>query len=81
MSDTQHDDRYDGEDFGDDKYWFNSKTGQVEHGMLSSSLDRIGPFDTAEEAARAPHVLRERSRLWAEEDAAEDNWGGAGGAQ
>ena len=73
-----HDDTYDGEGYGEDKYWFNSKTGQVEHGLLSSSLDRIGPFDTAEAAARAPQVLRERSRLWSHEEAAEDSWGADG---
>ncbi|MGN8025928.1 SPOR domain-containing protein [Microbacterium sp. 22242] len=80
MSDAQHD-GYDGEGFGEAKYWFNSRTGQVEHGLLSSSIDRIGPFDTAEDAARAPEVLKERSKAWAEEDAAEDRWGDSDGAR
>lgn len=59
---------------GDEKYWYNLATGQVEFGMISSSVDRAGPFDTAEEAAHAPQKLEERSRAWAAEDAAEDGW-------
>ncbi|WP_309064350.1 SPOR domain-containing protein [Microbacterium sp.] len=60
---------------GDEKYWYNLSTGEVEFGMQSAAVDRVGPFDTAEEAARAPETLRERSRAWAEEEAAEDGWG------
>lgn len=59
-----------------EKYWYNLATGQVEKGFESPAIDRAGPFDTAEEAARAPEVLRERSRAWAEEEAREDGWGG-----
>jgi hypothetical protein len=58
-----------------EKYWFNLKTGEVEKGFESPSVDRAGPFDTAEEAAAAPEVLRERSKAWAEEDARDDQWG------
>ena len=53
-------------------YWYNLKTGAVEKGYQTPSVDRAGPFDTAEEAARAPEIIRERSRAWAEEDARED---------
>lgn len=56
------------------KYWYNSVTGQVEFGRISPSTDRVGPFDTEAEAARAPELLQERSRAWAEEEAAEDDW-------
>ncbi|GGM51546.1 MULTISPECIES: SPOR domain-containing protein [Microbacterium] len=63
---------------GDDKYWYNSETGQVEFGMISPSADRVGPFDTAAEAARAPEVLKERSRAWAEEEAVEQGWDAKG---
>ncbi len=62
---------------GDQKYWYNLETGKVEFGMISPSVDRAGPFDTAEEAERAPETLRERSRVWAEEEAAADRWGTA----
>ena len=60
---------------GDEKYWYNLSTGEVEFGMLSAAVDRVGPFDTREDAARAPETMRERSRAWAEEDAADDAWG------
>ncbi|UYO98546.1 SPOR domain-containing protein [Microbacterium sp. M28] len=58
----------------DHKYWYNSVTGEVEFGMISPSTDRIGPFDTAEEAANAPEVVKRRSAAWAEEEAAENGW-------
>lgn len=63
---------------GEEKYWYNLTTGDVERGFESPAIDRAGPFDTAEEAARAPEILAERSRAWAEDDAREDNWGDAG---
>ncbi|MGW9021955.1 methionine aminopeptidase [Leucobacter chromiiresistens] len=53
-------------------YWFNSRTGQVEEGPQSLSVDRIGPFATREEAARAEDIVAERARKWREEEAAED---------
>lgn len=56
----------------DQKYWYNFTTGKVEQGYESPAIDRAGPFDTAEEAAGAPELLRERSRAWAEEEARED---------
>lgn len=53
----------------DVEFWYNLKTGEVERGPQSLGVDRAGPFPTAEEAARAPEIIRERSRAWAEEDA------------
>ena len=61
-----------------EKYWYNLTTGQVERGYASPAIDRAGPFDSAEEAARAPELLRERSRAWAEEEARNDAWGADG---
>jgi len=55
----------------EDKYWYNLVTGEVEKGMLSPSVNRAGPFDSAEEAARAPELMRSNSERWGEEDAAE----------
>lgn len=55
-----------------EQYWFNRKTGAVEEGPQSLAVDRIGPFATREEAARAPEIIAERARRWAEEDASED---------
>lgn len=51
-----------------DKFWYNLTTGEVERGYVSPSVDRAGPFDSAEDAARAPEIIRERSRAWAEEE-------------
>lgn len=55
-----------------DEYWYNTFTGEVEHGPQSLAVDRIGPFASAEEAARALDIVRERSEKWAEEDAEDD---------
>jgi len=60
---------------GDEKYWYNLRTGEVEFGMLSPSADRVGPFDSEEEASHAPQRLEENSRAWAAEEAREDDWG------
>jgi hypothetical protein len=57
------------------KWWYNSRTGQVERGMISNSLDRVGPFATEEEAKNAPQKLRENSERWAAQEAAENDWG------
>ncbi|QEW03221.1 SPOR domain-containing protein [Microbacterium lushaniae] len=61
-----------------EKYWYNLSTGEVERGYASPAIDRAGPFDTAEEAARAPELFKERSRAWADDEAREDNWGAEG---
>ena len=62
---------------GNEKFWFNLTTGQVEKGFESPAIDRAGPFDTAEEAAAAPELLKERSRAWAAEESRDDDWGTA----
>ncbi|MET0812111.1 MAG: SPOR domain-containing protein [Microbacterium sp.] len=58
-----------------EKFWYNLTTGEVEKGFESPAIDRAGPFDTAEEAAKAPEVIRERSRAWAEDERRENDWG------
>jgi len=55
-----------------EKYWYNSRSKEVEFGMLSPSVDRVGPFDTFEEAQAAPQVLRDRAEAWAREESDED---------
>ncbi|MCU1471373.1 MAG: methionine aminopeptidase [Glaciihabitans sp.] len=54
------------------EWFYNIKTGEVEEGRQSLASELDGPFATREEAARAPEVIAERSRKWAEEDAAGD---------
>jgi hypothetical protein len=53
-------------------FWFNLKTKQVEQGLKSSSLDRIGPFNTEAEANNAEATVRARSEEWKKQDAEED---------
>lgn len=50
------------------EWFYNHKTGEVEEGRQSLSADLDGPFDSQEEAARAPQIIAKRSRKWAEED-------------
>ncbi|RUR00786.1 SPOR domain-containing protein [Labedella endophytica] len=54
------------------KYWYNLRTGAVEHGLESPSVDRAGPFDTEAEAASAPDRLRANAQRWADEERADD---------
>ncbi|MEY4743502.1 MAG: hypothetical protein RIR34_841 [Actinomycetota bacterium] len=53
-------------------YWFNTKTLKVESGLLTAAPYRIGPFKTADEAARALEIIRERSMAWSESEKNED---------
>ena len=53
----------------DKKWWYNHSTGEVEFGRKSLSMHRDGPYDTEEEAKRAPEIAKERARAWAKEDA------------
>ncbi len=54
------------------QFWFNTKTKQVEVGPQSLSLERVGPFDSYEEALQAEEIIAERARQIAKEDAADD---------
>ncbi|MDP4756327.1 MAG: methionine aminopeptidase [Aquiluna sp.] len=56
------------------EFWFNTKTNQVEVGPQSLSLNRIGPFSSEAEAARALDVIAERARRINEESEREDSW-------
>ena len=49
-------------------WWFNLKSGQVEFGLKTAAFDRVGPFDTAEEAARALETIAARAQAWADEE-------------
>ncbi|MEO6309062.1 MAG: SPOR domain-containing protein [Leifsonia sp.] len=50
------------------QFWYNMRTGEVEQGFVSPSLDRAGPFATREEASHALEKLRANSAKWSEED-------------
>lgn len=54
------------------KFWFNLKTKKVERGLKSSSLDRIGPFETEAEAKNAEAIVKARSQAWIDEEREED---------
>ncbi len=54
------------------KYWFNIRTKQVELGLRSSSEDRIGPFETEAEAAKAEAIVKARSEAWRAQESEED---------
>lgn len=51
------------------KYWYNMTTGRVESDAETSRKDDLmGPYPTAEEAARALDIAREKTEAWDEED-------------
>ena len=55
-------------DTGDEKYFFNLETGQVEKGKVSAWDKRMGPYDTQEEAQQALATAQERTREWDNDD-------------
>ncbi|ACV79599.1 hypothetical protein [Nakamurella multipartita] len=59
-----------GDEIGQSKgYYYNITTGQVEPEGQSKAKDLLGPFDTAEEAAQALDIIREREQRKEAEDA------------
>ncbi len=55
----------------DEQWWYNDRTGEVEHGPQSLGVDRIGPFRTREEAAHALDTIAARARDWEDEESEE----------
>lgn len=55
------------------EWWYNTRTHVVEEGMVSPAVERAGPFKTREEAERAPQLIAERAREWAEEESREED--------
>lgn len=54
---------------GQDKaFWYNPSTGEVEEGRRSAWTDRMGPYATREEAAKALETAARRSESWDAED-------------
>lgn len=50
------------------RFWFNTKTREVEKGPKSLGLDRIGPFDSYAEALRAEEIVQKRAEKIREEE-------------
>jgi 2-iminoacetate synthase ThiH len=46
------------------QWWFNITTKSVELGLKSKALDRIGPFETKEDAEHALERVAERNLEW-----------------
>lgn len=54
------------------EWWYNHKTGEVEEGPQSLGSERDGPYESREDAERAPEIARERAAIWAAEDARDE---------
>lgn len=54
------------------EWYYNTRTREVEEGKQSLPSDLDGPFASREDAARAPEIIAERSRKWAEDEAREN---------
>jgi hypothetical protein len=58
----------------DPEFWFNTTTGQVEEGAQSPSHQLMGPYPTAEQAARALEIAARRTQAADDEDEAWDDF-------
>ena len=56
------------------KYYYNLETRQVEQGKVSSYDNRIGPYDTREEAEHALEIAKERNQVADAYDEQDDRW-------
>lgn len=61
----------------DEKYYFNPTTGEVTQGKQDSWDNRMGPYDTREEAENALQIAAQRTKRADAADEADDNWGEA----
>ncbi len=57
------------------KWYFDPTTGEVTQGKEGSWDDRMGPYDTREEAAGALDIAAARTAAADAEDRDEDDWG------
>ncbi|MFC9694946.1 hypothetical protein ACFTSF_40740 [Kribbella sp. NPDC056951] len=48
----------------ENEWYYNTKTGQVEPYQGAKSGDRLGPYSSPEEAARALEIAQERNEAW-----------------
>lgn len=56
----------------EETFWFNTRTNEVEVGKQSLNKDRLGPFASADEAARALEIIAARAAKIRQEDELED---------
>ncbi len=54
-------------------WWYNTRTGEVEHGELSRAIDLMGPYPDEATARRALEIAQERTER---ADRAEAEWRG-----
>lgn len=59
----------------EEKFYFNPTTREVTQGKEGAWDDRMGPYDTREEAERALETAAERNKRAEAIDEADDNWG------
>ena len=52
------------------KWYYNTKSKQVERGRISNWFNRMGPYETPELAAKALEQAANRNEQWDEEDRA-----------
>ncbi|AWB91878.1 hypothetical protein [Aeromicrobium chenweiae] len=57
----------------DAKYYYCTKHGTVEGEDGCRAADRLGPYDTREEAARALEIAAERTKSWDDDPAWNDD--------
>ncbi|MCI6206665.1 MAG: hypothetical protein SPK00_04900 [Corynebacterium glucuronolyticum] len=58
-----------------DKWYYNVETGDVQQGKQASWDNRMGPYDTEEEARQALTTAAERNKSADKQEEADDNWG------
>ncbi|MEV6285103.1 hypothetical protein [Kribbella sp. NPDC051770] len=46
------------------EWYYNTTTGEVEPYQGAKSADRLGPYSSREEAARALEIAKEKSEAW-----------------
>ncbi|WP_405057569.1 hypothetical protein OG474_33230 [Kribbella sp. NBC_01505] len=52
----------------ENEWYYNTKTGEVEPYQGAKSGDRLGPYSSREEAARALEIVQARNEAWKNQD-------------
>ncbi|MBN9643024.1 SPOR domain-containing protein [Corynebacterium mendelii] len=61
-------------DIESDKWYYNLDTGEVMQGKQIGWFDRMGPYDSKEEAENALEIAHQRAREADEYDREDDTW-------